>query len=124
MRILMVNTLYDPMLYGGSEKSVGLLANGLAKFGDDVSVVTLHPDTKETTEVLNGVRVYRMPLDNIYWPFRRVHQQPSFLNCAGIQKIFGMQKLLTVSLESSTLNDRMSSIRINSRDFPLQSGRK
>jgi glycosyltransferase involved in cell wall biosynthesis len=71
MRILMINALYAPMILGGAERSVTLLAEELARSGDEVSVVTLHPDSEETVATLNGVRVYRVPMDNRYWPFDR-----------------------------------------------------
>jgi glycosyltransferase involved in cell wall biosynthesis len=29
----------------------------------------MHPGGDESTEVVNGVRVYRIPMDNLYWPF-------------------------------------------------------
>lgn len=69
MRILMVNTLYPPIVHGGEEKFVALLAESLVRAGDEVSVVTLHNEKDELSEVRNGVRVHRIPLDNIYWPF-------------------------------------------------------
>jgi glycosyltransferase involved in cell wall biosynthesis len=71
MRIMMINTLYAPMILGGAERSVTLLAEELARSGDEVSVITLYPKSEETFEVLNGVRVYRLPMDNRYWPFDR-----------------------------------------------------
>jgi glycosyltransferase involved in cell wall biosynthesis len=71
MKILIVNTLYPPYIVGGAEKSVSLLAEALVHFGDQVAVVTLHPESQEIVESLNGVRVYRMPMDNRYWPFER-----------------------------------------------------
>lgn len=69
MKILFANTLYTPYKIGGAEKSVQLLAEGLARGGDQVTVVTLHEHADETAEDLNGVRVIRLPLDNIYWPY-------------------------------------------------------
>jgi glycosyltransferase involved in cell wall biosynthesis len=71
MRILIINTLYAPLILGGAERSVTLLAEELARSGDQVSVATLHPGSEETVESLNGVRVYRLPMDNRYWPFER-----------------------------------------------------
>jgi glycosyltransferase involved in cell wall biosynthesis len=67
----MVNTLYPPLVVGGAEKSVSLLAEALARSGDEVSVATLHPGRTTEVEERNGVRVYRLPLANIYWPFGR-----------------------------------------------------
>jgi glycosyltransferase involved in cell wall biosynthesis len=69
MRILMINTLYPPIAVGGAERSVCLLAEALARSGDQVAVVSLHPESQENVESLNDVRVYRLPIDNRYWPF-------------------------------------------------------
>jgi len=69
MRILMINTLYPPIAVGGAERSVCLLAEALARSGDQVTVVSLHPESQETVESRNDVRVYRLPMDNRYWPF-------------------------------------------------------
>ncbi|HEY0759335.1 MAG TPA: glycosyltransferase family 4 protein [Acidisarcina sp.] len=67
----MVNTLYPPLVCGGAERSVSLLAEGLARGGDEVSVISLHPGRSTIMEERNGVRVYRVPLANVYWPFGR-----------------------------------------------------
>ena len=77
MRILMVNSLYPPAVVGGAEKSTAALAEALARTGDDVAVVALHPETSEKSEVRNGVRVHRHPMDNIYWPFARSDRPPA-----------------------------------------------
>jgi glycosyltransferase involved in cell wall biosynthesis len=69
MRILMINTLYPPISVGGAEKSVCLLAEALARSGDQVAVISLHPEPHESVESRNNVRVYRLPMDNRYWPF-------------------------------------------------------
>ena len=69
MKILFVNTLYTPYNIGGAEKSVQLLAEGLVRGGDQVTVVTLHEHAAEQEDELNGVRIVRLPLDNIYWPY-------------------------------------------------------
>jgi glycosyltransferase involved in cell wall biosynthesis len=74
MRILIINTLYPPFTVGGAERSVCLLAEALARSGDHVSVVTLHPGSEEIVERINGVRVYRLPIDNRYWPFGRARK--------------------------------------------------
>ena len=71
MRILMVSALYAPMILGGAERSVTLLAEELVRSGDEVVVVTLHPGEEEIVEERNGVRVYRFPMDNRYWPYAR-----------------------------------------------------
>lgn len=69
MRIVILSTLYPPIVQGGAEKAAALLAEALARSGDRVAVITLHPGREQIAETLNGVRVYRVPQDNIYWPF-------------------------------------------------------
>lgn len=78
MRIVIINTLYPPMQVGGAEKSVGLLAEALKRGGDEVVVISLHPGREMVKEELNGVRIYRLPIDNMYWPFG-YRQQPSVI---------------------------------------------
>ena len=69
MKILIVNTLYPPEIIGGAEVSVSLLAETLAQRGQRVSVVCLQRGQTQSVDERNGVRVYRLPLDNDYWPF-------------------------------------------------------
>jgi glycosyltransferase involved in cell wall biosynthesis len=77
LKILIVNTLFPPHKVGGAEKSVALLAEGLARSGDEVSVATLDEiDTPNLEVRSDGIRVHRLPLDNIYWPWGS-HQHPS-----------------------------------------------
>lgn len=67
MRILMINSLYPPIRFGGAEQSVALLAEALAAAGEEVHVATLHAEPDERTSVERGVTVHRLPLDNLYW---------------------------------------------------------
>jgi glycosyltransferase involved in cell wall biosynthesis len=67
----MINTLYPPHQIGGAEKSVALLSEALVKGGDDVSVISLHPEPEQIVTERNGVRVHRLPIDNIYWTLGR-----------------------------------------------------
>ena len=69
MKILILNTLYKPIQVGGAEKSVALLAESLVRFGDSVIVVTLVPGNAESVENVDGVKVYRLPIDNRYFPW-------------------------------------------------------
>lgn len=61
MRILLVNTYYYPNMVGGTEHSIKLLAEELAKRGHEVSVITADSNEKEI-EVINLVRVIRLGL--------------------------------------------------------------
>ena len=76
MKILIISTLYPPNVVGGAEKAAAELAEALVRYGHVVSVVTLYAGKTELVEDRNGVRVYRLPLDNFYWPFGRA-EKPS-----------------------------------------------
>ncbi len=68
MKILFVSTLYAPNAVGGAEATVKLLAEGVARTGDEAVVVSLAPDGRHTEGVVNGVRVHYLPLWNVYFP--------------------------------------------------------
>lgn len=69
MKVLIVNVLYPPHRIGGAEKSVSLLAEALVRAGDEVVVATLDDIVQPVVETKNGVRVHRLPMDNLYWPY-------------------------------------------------------
>ena len=78
MKIMVLSTLYPPDLLGGAEKSVALIAAGLAALGHDVSVLTLHNASTSTETVQDGVTVLHRPLRNLYWPFTRGERHGAF----------------------------------------------
>lgn len=69
MKVLLVNTLYPPQDIGGAERSVAQLARGLVEAGADVSVLALHEGEAVIEGMVDGIRVRRLPLRNLYWPF-------------------------------------------------------
>jgi glycosyltransferase involved in cell wall biosynthesis len=69
LKILLVNSLYPPEIMGGAEVSVSLLAEALAQRGHQVSVVCLQKAAETSISEIKGVRVYRLQIDNDYWPF-------------------------------------------------------
>jgi glycosyltransferase involved in cell wall biosynthesis len=69
MKVLLINSLYHPVRYGGAERSVQYLAESLFDLGHDVVVVTLRPKKADPVGVTGGVKVIRLPLRNLYWPF-------------------------------------------------------
>ena len=71
MKILIISPLYPPHVIGGAEKAAMQLAEALIHRGHVVVVVSLYPGSSEVVEDRNGVRVYRLPVDNFYWPFGR-----------------------------------------------------
>ena len=82
MKILIISTLYPPHVIGGAEKAAAELAEALVRHGHVVVVVSLHPGVSEVSEDRNGVRVYRLPLDNFYWPFGRKEKPSRFYRLA------------------------------------------
>jgi glycosyltransferase involved in cell wall biosynthesis len=69
MKLLLINTLYPPTIVGGAERSVQLLAESLLQLGQDVVVASLHSSSRTSIDWVNGVKVYRVGLRNLYWPF-------------------------------------------------------
>jgi len=104
MKIALLNTLYYPYHVGGAERSVQLLAEGLLEKGHDVTVITLgKPREFPRRETVNGVRVYRIPLQNSYWPFDDEQGKPNLLRRAlwhyRDRYNRGMEQLVKVILE-------------------------
>ncbi|MCP4319679.1 MAG: glycosyltransferase family 4 protein [Hyphomicrobiales bacterium] len=69
MKIAFINTLYTPQSVGGAERSVQSLAEHLAGEGHDVIVCCTTPEANGRVGQVNGVKVYYVPLENLYWPF-------------------------------------------------------
>jgi len=67
MKILIFNTLYYPNQIGGAEKSVQLIAEGLLSFGHEPVVVST--SDRNYTDIVNGVKVYYVNTNNIYWAY-------------------------------------------------------
>lgn len=67
MKVLHLSMLYPPMILGGAEKSVALIAEEQARAGYTVGAACIHP-TGMPREIQNGVAVYRMPHSTAFWP--------------------------------------------------------
>jgi len=72
MKILYINALYDPYIRGGAEISLQVLVEGMRNAGHEVAVLSLKPEGRLSVEEINGVKVYRTALQNVYWPFAKV----------------------------------------------------
>ena len=68
MRILLVNTLFPPVIKGGAEVSTSNLGAALAARGHDVHVLTITPDP-ETVAQQNGMTVHRINPSIVRYPF-------------------------------------------------------
>lgn len=68
MKILIINSLYYPILHGGAEKSTQVIAEGLVKRGHEIVVLSLTKES-ESKVFINGVVSKLVKIKNIYWPF-------------------------------------------------------
>ncbi|HEU5048434.1 MAG TPA: glycosyltransferase family 4 protein [Rickettsiales bacterium] len=73
LHILIANNIYPPIMAGGAELIVQYLAEGLAKRGNRVTVVsTCGPEMEPyPVETRNGVEVIRFFPKNLYWHWTR-----------------------------------------------------
>jgi len=69
MKILFINSLYEPHVIGGAETILRSHVNAMHQRGHTVSVLTLDPKPGLTSDCVDGVRVWRAGLKNTYWPF-------------------------------------------------------
>ncbi len=69
MKILHVNVLYPPFVWGGAERSVQTLAEALAHRGHQVWVLSQTPEPHPQKDLINGVHVIRWPTQNLYFPY-------------------------------------------------------
>ena len=70
MKIAILNSLYPPDIVGGAELSVHTLATALAGEGHEVVVIALSKrGENEALVYKDGVRIYRLQLENLYWYF-------------------------------------------------------
>ncbi|WP_460171193.1 glycosyltransferase family 4 protein [Thermus sp. FJN-A] len=71
MRLLLVNSFYSPNVIGGAERVVELLAQLLVRKGHEVAVASLNLHSPRAwSETVRGVKVYYLPLKNLYVPFK------------------------------------------------------
>lgn len=73
LRVLMVNTTYDAPMVGGAQRSVRLLAEGLAARGHRVVVMCLTSEPRPSLRWVGGLRVLGLPIKNLYWPHGTEH---------------------------------------------------
>src|SRR4051794_16832142 len=68
-RFLLISNQYSPNVVGGAELSVQTLAEELTRRGHGVCVVSLSRTDRESIDEVNGVRVHRLAIRNVYPPF-------------------------------------------------------
>lgn len=68
MNILIFNEFYTPYIVGGAEVSTQMLAESLVSLGHKVTVCTTCD--RDYKDVVNGVNVIYVRIENIYWPYK------------------------------------------------------
>lgn len=78
MHILIANNIYPPIMAGGAELIVAMLAEKLVERGHKVTVVsTCSPEAEPyPQEIRNGVEVIRFFPKNMYWHWERGNRKP------------------------------------------------
>ncbi|HZY18406.1 MAG TPA: glycosyltransferase family 4 protein [Ramlibacter sp.] len=69
MKLMVLSTLYAPHQVGGAEKIAQILSEELSTRGHECVVVTTRRDPGTRSTVRNGVRIHRIGLRNVYWPY-------------------------------------------------------
>jgi glycosyltransferase involved in cell wall biosynthesis len=69
MKILYINYLYSPHIGGGAEITIKSIVEGIQRLGHEVVVLATGPGVGLSEEKVDGVRVYRAGIENLYWPF-------------------------------------------------------
>jgi glycosyltransferase involved in cell wall biosynthesis len=67
MKILYIHTFYTPHNVGGAENSLRVLVEAMQKNGHEVIVLATSDKKGLQQEMVNGVKVYRGGIKNIYW---------------------------------------------------------
>lgn len=70
MKILFINTLYSPYIGGGAEIILKSLAEGIAARGHEVCVLTTCANDGVHTEIVDGIKVIRVGIKNIFWNYK------------------------------------------------------
>ena len=69
-KILFLNAFYYPNIGGGAELTLKNLVQGLNCRDWDVVVASTADVENECVELVDGVKVYRVPVFNLYWHFK------------------------------------------------------
>ena len=75
MKILYINTLYSPQLFGGAERVIQTQAEAMATAGHEVGVLTISSEPGLSLSRVNGIPVWRAGIRNLYFHFDELQQQ-------------------------------------------------
>lgn len=73
MKVLYANNLYAPYFFGGTERTLLSLVEGISARGHDTAVLTTGPGSGVHEEFFNGIRILRVGIRNLYWPSVETH---------------------------------------------------
>lgn len=71
MKHLFIASLYAPHIIGGAELVMQAIVEHLARQGDEVCVLAMGPGPGLSRTEVNGVRVYRAGIRNLYFPWKQ-----------------------------------------------------
>ncbi|WP_225157957.1 MULTISPECIES: glycosyltransferase family 4 protein [unclassified Bradyrhizobium] len=67
MKVLVINSFYKPDVGGGAEVTIESIYRPLAAAGVDVVLLATTGSSERRTDLIDGIRVVRIPIANIYW---------------------------------------------------------
>ena len=70
MKIVLFNAFYYPHIGGGAEVVFKEQAEGLQRRGYNVVAVKTHGEDEVKEEIVDGIKVIRIPYSNLYWAYR------------------------------------------------------
>lgn len=74
MKILYVNSLYPPYVGGGAEITLQTLVDGMQSRGHEIVVLSIGHKKSLEEDIVNGIRVLRAGLSNVYWHYTKNRQ--------------------------------------------------
>jgi glycosyltransferase involved in cell wall biosynthesis len=72
-KVLFISNQYSPNIVGGAEITVQTLAEELARRGYEITVISLSSTGEDSVDRVNGIRVHRVAVRNLYSPFQQQH---------------------------------------------------
>lgn len=107
MKICLVNSFFEPDILGGAEISVKILAQNLIKKNIDVSIICSGEEDK--VECLDGIRIYRVKVNNLYTPKKYIENNNS---------ISKLNKILYKSIEINNVFNKKKLKSILEKEAP------
>jgi glycosyltransferase involved in cell wall biosynthesis len=75
MKILYLNTLYDPYVVGGAERVLQAQVEAMHQAGHEVAVLSLDREPGMRRATVNGIPIWRAGIQNVYFHFDEIAQR-------------------------------------------------